>query len=337
VIWLLFGLMLLAAALVVTWPMYRRQKRVSAALVTSVVIVLGVSALVYSGVGTPVPPPAAASIDEMVAALDNRLQDNPDDIEGWKMLARSYMQLQNYPKAIAAFERVAALEEPASAQTMASLGEALLIQEGSPGSSRVGQLFESALAAEPSNPKALFYGGIIAIERGNQELAADRWEALLALSPPPEIEDVLRQRVAEWRGEAQPAAQPEEAPAAQPGAAAPAEAAIAVNVSLAPGAAAAVARNATVFVIARDPAQPSPPIAAVRRSVADLPALVSLSNADAMLPGRLLSQFEQLEIVARVSQSGGPIAQAGDWYGESTLANPGSGGTIDVVIDKQLP
>ncbi|HEX6259773.1 MAG TPA: tetratricopeptide repeat protein [Woeseiaceae bacterium] len=335
-IWLLFGLMLLAAALVVTWPMYRRQKRVSAALVSSVAIILGVSALVYSGVGTPVPPPAAASIDEMVAALDNRLQDNPDDLEGWKMLGRSYMQLQNYPRAIAAFERAVALEKPASAQTMASLGEALLIQEGSPGSSRVGQLFESALAAEPSNPKALFYGGIIAIERGNRELAADRWEALLALSPPPEIQDVLRQRVAEWRGEAQPAAQPE-APTAQSGAAGPAEAAIAVNVSLGPGAAAAVARTATVFVIARDPAQPSPPIAAVRRTVADLPALVSLSNADAMLPGRLLSQFERLEIVARVSGSGGPIAQSGDWYGEYTLSNPGSGETIDVVIDKQLP
>ena len=325
-IWLLLGIMLLAAALVVTWPMYRRERRLSPGLIASVVIVLGVSALVYSGIGTPVPPPPVAGVDEMVAALDQRLQENPDDVEGWKMLGRSYMQLENYPKAIAAFERAVAMESPASAQTLAALGEALLIEQGSAGSSRTVQLFESALAAEPANPKALFYGGIVAIERGDRKLAADRWEALLALSPPPEIEDILRLRVAEWRGETQPVTQREAASTGK---------VIAVNVSLGPGAASAVSPDATVFVFARDPAQPSPPIAAARRTVSELPALVSLSDADAMIPGRLLSGFERLEIVARVSIAGGPAAQPGDWYGELVISDPGSA-AVDIVIDRQL-
>jgi cytochrome c-type biogenesis protein CcmH len=327
VIWLLFGIMLLAAALVVTWPLYRRVKRLTPALLASVAIVLGVSALVYSSVGTPVPPTPVASVEEMVAGLDRRLQENPEDLEGWRMLGRSYMQLQNYAGAIAAFERVVAMEKPASGQSLASLGEALLIAEGNAASDRTGQLFESALAAEPTNPKALFYGGIVAIERGDRELAADRWEALLSLSPPPEIENVLRQRVAEWRGEVPPAAQ------------SPADAAgeiVAVNVSLGSGAAAAVAPEATVFIIARDPAQPSPPIAATRRSVSELPARVSLSDADAMIPGRPLSSFDQLEIVARVSVSGGPIAQPGDWYGQHTVSSPATA-PVDIVIEKQLP
>ena len=326
-IWLLFGLMLLAAALVVTWPMYRRERRLSPALITSVVMVLGVSALVYSSVGTPVPPPPPASVEEMVAALDQRLQENPDDIEGWKMLGRSYMQLQNYPKATAAFERALAMENPPAAQTLAALGEALLIEQGSAGSTRTAQLFESALAAEPTNPKALFYGGIVAVERGDRELAADRWEALLALSPPPEIEDVLRLRVAEWRGETQPVAEPKGASGGK---------AIAINVSLGPAAAAAVSADATVFVIARDPLNPSPPVAATRRTVSELPALVSLSDADAMLPGRLLSGLDRLEIVARVSIAGGPAARPGDWYGELEISEPGSE-PIDIVIDRQVP
>lgn len=326
-IWLLFGAMLLAAALVVTWPMYRAEKRVTAGLIASVIVVLGVSAVVYSSIGTPVPPEPVATVEEMVAALDQRLQENPEDVDGWKMLGRSYMQLQNYPKAIAAFERVAELETPPSAQTMALLGEALLIKEGSASSGRITQLFESALSLEPANPKALFYGGIIAIERGNRELAADRWEALLALSPPPEIQDVLRQRVAEWRGEP---------PAEMRAEAAPSDSVVAVNISLGPGAAAAVAPDATVFIIARDPAQPSPPIAAARRTVSELPTQVSLSDADAMMPGRLLSGFTQLEIVARVSLSGTPAAQPGDWYGEHTVSNPGSA-PVDIVISQQLP
>jgi cytochrome c-type biogenesis protein CcmH len=327
VIWLVFGLMLLAAALVATWPMYRRVKRLTPAIFTSVIIVLGVSAVVYSTVGTPVPPTPAASLEEAVASLDQRLQENPDDLEGWKMLGRSYMQLQSYPKAIAAFERVVEMEKPATSQSLASLGEALLIAEGSAASSRTGQLFESALAAEPTNPKALFYGGLVAVERGDRALAADRWEALLALSPPPEIEDILRQRVAEWRGAAAPAGQ-----AAAEGS----DELIAINVSLGPGAAAAAAPEATVFIIARDPAQPSPPIAATRRTVSELPARVSLGDADAMIPGRLLSAFDQVEIVARVSVSGGPIAQPGDWYGEHTISKPAAA-PIDIVIEKQVP
>jgi cytochrome c-type biogenesis protein CcmH len=305
--------------------MYRRERRLSPGLIASVAIVLGVSAVVYSGIGTPVPPPPAASVDEMVAALDQRLQENPDDVEGWKMLGRSYMQLENYPKAIVAFERVVAMENPASAQTLAALGEALLIDQGSAGSGRTVQLFESALAAEPTNPKALFYGGIVAIERGDRELAADRWEALLALSPPPEIKDILRLRVAEWRGETQPVAQRE---------ATSAEKVITVSVSLGP-AAAGVSPDTTVFIIARDPNEPSPPIAAARRTVAELPALVSLSDADAMMPGRLLSAFERLEIVARVSMSGGPAAQPGDWYGSLVVSDPGSA-PVSIVIDRQL-
>lgn len=327
-IWLLFGAMLLAAALVVTWPIYRVEKRVSAGIVASVVVVLGVSAVLYSSIGTPVPPEPAASLEDAAAALELRLRDDPADIEGFRMLGRSYMQLQNYPKAIAAFEKVLELESAPSAQSMASLGEVLLIAEGSASSGRVSQLFESALSLEPANPKALFYGGIIAIERGNRDLAADRWEALLALSPPPEIEDILRQRVAEWRGEAQ--AVTREADAAS------SEAIVVANVSLSPGAASAVAHDATVFIIARDPAQPSPPIAAARRKVSELPAQVSLSDADAMIPGRPLSAFNQLEIVARVSLSGAPAAQAGDWYGEHTVSQPASA-PIDIVIGKQVP
>jgi cytochrome c-type biogenesis protein CcmH len=327
VIWLLFGAMLLAAALAVTWPMYRVEKRVSGGVIASVVVVLGVSAIVYSSIGTPVPPEPVASLEDAAAALEQRLQDDAADIEGWKMLGRSYMQLQNYPKAIAAFEKVAELEASPTAQTMASLGEALLIEEGSASSGRVSQLFESALSLEPANPKALFYGGIIAIERGNRDVAADRWEALLALSPPPEIEGILRQRVAEWRGEPQAVTQTR---------AAPSEAIVAINVSLAPGAASAVEPDATVFIIARDPAQPSPPIAAARRKVSELPAQVSLSDADAMIPGRPLSAFNELEIVARISMSGTPAAQTGDWYGEHTVSHPGST-PVDIVIGKQVP
>lgn len=328
-IWIALGLMLLAAILVVAWPLYRRQRRLTPPLVGAVVTVCIVSAAVYSQIGTPRPPDVPASIDAMVASLAERLEENPTDVDGWKMLGRSYVQLQRYEEAQRALERAVELESGNDAQTLADLGEAVILSQGGRIDERAGQLFENALALEPNTPKALFYGGITAIERGNRTLAADRWEALLALSPPPEIQDILQQRIAEWRGEA-PAPAAAAAPAAAGGGAI-----ITANVSLSEPAAAALAADATVFIIARDPEQPSPPVAVQRHKVSELPVSVTLDDGDAMIPGRLLSGFERLEILARASLSGEPTAQPGDWYGEQVVTVNGRP-AVDIVIGQRV-
>ncbi|MCB1845117.1 MAG: hypothetical protein KDI09_19280, partial [Halioglobus sp.] len=170
------------------------------------------------------------------------------------------------------------------------------------------------------NPKALFYGGLAAVERGDQSLAADRWEALLALSPPPEVQDILRVRIAEWRGSPEPVA---------------ADVSLSIDVSLGAAALADVSPDTTVFVIARDPAQPAPPVAAARRKAGELPVTVTLSNSDAMIPGRLLSQFKKLEILVRASLDGQPVPQAGDWYGQ-TVIDTDETTSVDITIDRQV-
>jgi cytochrome c-type biogenesis protein CcmH len=326
-IWIVLGAMLFAAALVVAWPLYRLQRRVTPSLVGAVATVLIVSAVVYSQIGTPVAPRAPATIDEMVASLALRLEQDPDDLDGWAMLGRSYMQLQRYAEAVTAYERAVELESASNAQTLADLGEAIVLSESGSVSERAALLFENAVGLEANNPKALFYGGIAAIERNDRALAADRWEALLALAPPPEIQEVLRQRVAEWRGVEQPAA------AAQPESAS--DSLISANVSLGTDAAQQVGGNVTVFIIARDPDQPSPPVAAVRRRASELPATVTLGDADAMIPGRLPSNFERLEIIARASLSGEPVQQSGDWYG-AQIVTVADSSTVDIVIEHKV-
>jgi len=109
-----------------------------------------------------------------------------------------------------------------------------------------------------------------------------------------------------------------------------------VAVSLGDAASRANLPESTVFIIARDPNQPSPPIAAVRRRLSELPATVAIGDADAMIPGRVPSGFDSLEIVARVSISGQPVAQAGDWFGQRQV-EADSNGTVEIVIDRQVP
>jgi cytochrome c-type biogenesis protein CcmH len=134
--------------------------------------------------------------------LAERLQDNPEDLAGWKMLGRSYRQLQNFPGAVTAYEEAVRIESGRNAQTLTDLGEVILLGDGGTMTGRAGQLFESALAIDADNQQAFFYSGLAAIERGDPELAATRWETLLATSPSAEIESILRQRIAELRGTA---------------------------------------------------------------------------------------------------------------------------------------
>jgi len=325
-IWLIFGSMLLAAAIVVVWPLVQHEKRLSLQSISAVVVVLALSAGMYASIGTPQEKSAGselASIEEMVAGLDQRLRDNPDDLAGWKMLGRTYFQLRVYDKAIQAYERAVQLESSSNGQTLVDLGEAIWMQDPTTLTGRAGELFENAIATSPNNAKALFYSGLVAAERGERFLAADRWETLLALSPPEGIQEILQQRIAELRGEEMPVQELPTGPI------------VSAEIELAPAAEKAVDPNATVFIIARDPAQPSPPIAALRRRVAELPAVVALSDSDAMVPGRLLSGFSELEIVARVSVSGQPVAQPGDWYGEE-IVRPAESGNISIVIDREV-
>ena len=326
-IWILFALMLLAAIVFVALPLYRAERKIGVSMLAAMVVVTGLSGTLYSQLGTPdhkSAPAQTAGVEDMVASLAARLRENPDDLAGWKMLGRSYFQLRNFAAAADAFERAVALESGANGQTLVDLGEAVLLQDQSSMSGQAGQLFESGLAIAPNNPKALFYAGMAALNRGDRTLAADRWEALLATAPPQNIQDILRPRIAELRGEAPPPAAPVAAPV------------LTVNVSLGDQASALAASDATVFVIARDPAQPAPPIVAVRRKVSELPDDVPISDADAMIPGRLPSAFAQLEIIARVSLSGEPVARSGDWFGSQVIDTAGTG-VIGIVINQSVP
>ncbi len=320
--------MLLAAVLAIAYPLYRHEQRLSTNGALAIAAVLLVSISVYSQIGSPgAQSPQQGelpSIDAMVDSLAARLQQDPNDLPGWKLLGRSYMQMRDFPGAMAAYERAVEIESGQNGQTLADLGEVILLSDGRTLNGRAGELFENALAVAPGNQKALFYAGMAAVERGDKELGAQRWEALLASSPPQNIEEILRQQIAELRG-TEPML--EQAISSD---------VVTVRVALGESALGAVRADSTVFIIARDPAQPSPPIAAVRRRAAELPAYVGIGDSDAMIPGRVPSGFAQLEIVARVSMSGQPMAQSGDWFGQQTISTADSK-EVSVIIDKQVP
>ncbi len=343
--WIIAAVLCLAAVLFAVWPIWKSARRLTPMLAGVVVFTVGLAAALYGHLGDPELPSGRggeATLADMDAVMDSlraRLEANPEDVNGWKMLGRSSLQLRQFDEAVAAFEKAMEIEDGRDAQTHVDLALALLSRDQTGIEGRPAALIESALALDPNNPSALFYSGTAAAERGDTELAASRWEVLLGLNPPAEIRAILEQRIAQWRGEPVPAgpgvaAVPAPAAEASPPAADP-DAVVTARVVLSEDAMRSIRADANVFLIARDPAQPSPPIAVSRLRVSELPSIVSLGDEQSMVAGRSLSGFEEFELLARVSLSGGPAAAPGDWFG-TLLVRPAESNSVFLSIDRQV-
>lgn len=269
----------------------------------------------------------------MAARLARRLQDEPEDREGWLMLGRSYTALQQYPLAVRAYQRAYRLAEGRDAEALTGWAEALTLIDENELAGRAGRLFEEALALEPQNGKALFFSGIAAERRGELPLARERFVALLALGPPDTVRDILQQQVAGLDAAiAQGAAAAPSAGGNSPTAPA---ARIELRVELAPSLAARIPADAIVFVAVRRPGEPGPPLAA-QRLAARFPLNVTLTPADAMMPGRSFAAGETVSVVARVALGGTPTANSGDPFGELRY-DVGRDQARTLVIDRLTP
>jgi cytochrome c-type biogenesis protein CcmH len=169
------------------------------------------------------------------------------------------MTMRNFAAAADALEKAVELENGQVAQTLVDLALAILSRDNTPREGRTRELIDSALALEPTNQAALFYSGVAAANSGDTDTAATHFETLLGLNPPEEIRAILEDRVALWRGEMPSTMDMANHPEISAEAAV-SDAIISAQVSLSSEAMAAVTVDANVFLIARDPNAPSPPL-----------------------------------------------------------------------------
>jgi cytochrome c-type biogenesis protein CcmH len=92
----------------------------------------------------------------------------------------------------------------------------------------------------------------------------------------------------------------------------------------------------TLFVYAKQPNAPGPPLAVVRLRIERWPVTFTLNDSNAMVPGRSLSTAQSVQIEARISRSGDAIAQTGDLVGTVTGVNPRAGQPVKISIDRQI-
>jgi cytochrome c-type biogenesis protein CcmH len=290
-----------------------------------------------------------ASMQEATAALEAKLAANPNDAEGWRMLGRTYLVSGDAARAAGAYERARSLSATRDPGLELDLAEALVLTDDPAQQGRARQIIDDALAADPMSQKALWYRGVMASRAGDTEIAKSSWLKLVEQNPPPEIREVLAAQLRELGVEIGPTAGAAPAPVAMgsmgassamggsvAGAVAPKGRTVRVTVKVDPALADKVRPGLPLFVSAREPGIPGPPIAAVRVTTDQLPATVVLSDANTMIEGRDLSSVNDVEVVARVAFSGEVATRSGDLLG-TAVQKKGGGEELEVLISKVQP
>lgn len=296
--------------------------------------------VVYRVVGTPAALNPAVmqaqtgqpheSSERAIAALEQRLAAQPDDVQGWVLLGRSYGQLERFDEAAAAYRKAVILDGD-NPDLLIEYANVLAITRGRDLTGEPEQLIHHALDLNPDHLGALTFAGLVAFQRDDVPQALQYWHHLVALLPEDSdgrkrIEALIARTEAEQRG----------GPPAQGSAPAAATTAITGSVRLAPELAGQVQAGDTLYIFARAPEGPPMPLAAVRTQAAGWPVAFRLDDSSAMMENLALSNFSSVDIIARVSHQGSATAQPGDLEGAAERVAVGSQ-DVAITIDRVVP
>lgn len=269
------------------------------------------------------------SIEELLPRLEAHLQDNPDDAGGWSLLGTTYLRLRRFTDAENALEKAYELA-PENPDVMLQLADAKAMRADGVMAGEPVKLVDLALLKVPDDVRALWLKGMASSQAGDHEDAIGRWRKLQPLvADDAEASARLVSMIEDARS--QQASTPQSASAEQ---AAPVG--LAVSVELDASLREGLSPSTAVYVYAKASSGPPMPLAVVRKTVADLPLEVVLDDSMAMMPQLKLSAFESVTVGARVSHSGDPVSQVGDFFKEIENINSRGDEAVSLKIDQRV-
>lgn len=304
----------------------------SRALAGVLLVMIPLSALgLYSLMGNPkaigVPKHSAADMSsltpehfaEMTKKLAAKLAQDPSDATGWLMLARAYKVLDKVPEAAAALEKAVQLK-PDDPEMLTDYAEVLSVMQGGSFQGKPEQAIARALKAAPDHPKGLTMAGAVAFEKKNYSAAITHWQRLHKLvKTDVELQKALLAGIAEASRLRAVASTPAQA--------------VTGRVQLHPSLADKVDPVDTVFVFARAADGPAMPVAALRKSVRELPFTFRLDDTFALNPAARLGNLSGIVVGARISKSGDAMPHPGDLQGYSGTVKLGAGNIVITIKD----
>lgn len=270
------------------------------------------------------------TLEEALARLEHELEVTPENVEGWYLLATTYVGAGRFDEGIVAFKQVLQRlpkDAPQYTGVMGQYAQALYFANGGKMDDAVRTQVTATLERDPNEMTALGLLGIDAFEQQRYAQAIEYWSKALVKAEPGAAES-LRSGIRRAQQELQALGEPvPDIPGLEP-------VQIRLAVSLAQGLGSTLSPDQAVFVFAR-PVGGRMPLAAVRLKVSDLPLEVVLDDTLAMTPQARLSGVDEVEVGARISLTGTPEPKPGDLFAIlSPVSVRGQTQALDLVIDQ---
>jgi len=372
--WIIAIALLAISAAIVSWPLFKgpAKEKITGLFVVLVLPLAGI--LMYQEIGTPeaihVPPSSMArqsaqqqqsahdtqggQMDALIASLQQRMQENPGDPEGWLILGRSLKTMQRYDEAEDALANANRMI-PNNPTIMVELAETKLFNSGQATiSDEARQLLEAALAIDPNQQKGLWIMGLAAAQAGEDGEAVSYWTKLLDQLDPGSgpYQSISEQIAMAQTRMGQPvtvgavAAQSAggEMPVAHPPMAKPAENtaaadgfSIPVTVDLGSDISGPFPASAALFIFVHPTGAVGMPLAVKRMAPQGFPMKLQFTDADLLRPGQSLQDFDQLDISARISMAGVASSASGDIQADRITINTKDIPAIALNLDQRVP
>ncbi len=367
--------LLVVSAAIVCWPLFAgsAKDKITGLFVLLMIPLAGI--LMYQSIGTPeainLPSRVAAQpstqqqtahseqqgqMDDLVASLQQRMIENPDDPEGWLILGRSLKTMQRYAEAEEALSNANRLV-PDNPSIMVELAETMLFNSGKPEvSPEARQLIESALAIDANQQKGLWIMGMASAQDGDDTQAITYWTRLQEQLDPASgpFQAVTQQIEAAQTRMGIPVSATAETSAAEssvvtPPAATPSKAkpvvseaaagefGIPATITVGDGLSGPYPASATLFIFIHPAGAAGMPLAVKRLAPRGFPMSLNFTDADLLQPGGSLQAFELLDISARISMSGIANIASGDIQANRVTVNTKNVSAIDLHLDQRVP
>ena len=302
-----------------------------------------IAAGLYVRLGTPVTlngvqtqADTAMDIDKALDELRAHLATDPNDAQGWMLLAQAANEMQQSEQARDAYDHVLTLT-PNNTEAMVGWANAdSMLRPDHHIQDRARALLLQAVKLAPDNQRGLWLLGISDFQEGRFADAAATWRLLQPqLQPGSTVAQAVAQQIAAADARASGSA-PASSSTAQsaPTNAASSAPGLTIQVALSPALKDKVSPGDALFVFARAEQGPPMPLAVARLDASRLPTSVTLTDAMSMVPTMKLSSVTHALVEARISHSGQPIAQPGDLEGSAGVVDIPSATPIKLVIDK---
>ncbi len=283
-------------------------------------------------------------LEAMAASLAHKLESDSGNAQRWVMLGRTYRALNQYDKALPAYQK--ALTLGADDDIALERAEVLAQHHGGDFKGEPWAVIRQVLAKNARHFSGLLLAGSASYAQGDYKTAIRYWQQARDQLEEGDEEiqgiEIALNKAREKAGEPLVASRPVLASphaassTAAPAAAAAAGAGVAGRVSVDSALKASISPTDVVFVYATPTDGQKMPLAIVRKMAADLPFDFVLDDSTAMSPDRKLSSQAQVVLKVRISKTGEAMTRAGDWIGVIDAVAVGAR-HVRLVVNRQAP